>query len=113
MQPKSDYRVIMIDAGVGKAISLAAVIPSINLIVVAHNYEEISEPQLVGDTLISMPANEGRLISEVRVVLQQQSQSVGVHARFVPLDRSVPDDPEMGALIKKAQADVDDFKRGR
>ncbi len=113
MEPGSDYRIIMIDAGVGKAISLAAVVPGINLIIVAHNYEEILEPQQVGDTLISVPANEGRLISEVRVSFQQGSQSLGVHTRFVPLDRSVPDDPEMSALIRKAQADVDEFKRAR
>lgn len=113
MQPKTDYRVIMIDAGVGKAISLAALNPSIDLLVVAHDYEELVDFQQVGNTLLAMPANEGRLISEVRVELQEPARTAAVHTRFVPMDRTVPDDAGMAELIRKAQAEVDIFLRGR
>jgi 2',3'-cyclic-nucleotide 2'-phosphodiesterase (5'-nucleotidase family) len=113
MQPKTDYRVLMIDAGVGKAVSLAILNPAVNLIVVAHDYEELVDPQQVGDTLICMPANEGRLLTEVRIALQQASQSIGIQTRFVPLDATVPDDPGMGELMRKAQADVEAFRRER
>jgi hypothetical protein len=108
---KSDYRVVLTDTDIGKAISLAIQVPRINLIVVAHNYEAISEAQQVGETLIAIPANEGRLLSEVRMVLGPASD-INVESRFVVLDRTVPDDAAMAELIRKAQASVDTLKRG-
>lgn len=113
MQATTDYRVIMIDAGIGKAISLAALNPGISLLVVAHDYEELAEPQQVGETLISVAANEGRLCNEVRVHMKQDSGIAAAFARFVPLDRTIPDDQEMAGLIRRAQEEVDAFRRGR
>jgi hypothetical protein len=113
MEPKTDYQVIMIDAGVGKAVSLATLNPGIDLLVVAHDYEEIVDFQQVGNTLLAMPANEGRLINEVRVELQAGSDSIGVHTRFVSLDRTIPDDPGMAELVRKARAEVDQFLKRR
>jgi hypothetical protein len=110
LSPKTDYRVVLTDTDIGKAISLAVQVPKINLIVVAHNYEEISEAQQVGETLIAIPANEGRLLSEVRMALGRSSE-ISVESRFVQLDRTVPDDAAMAELIRKAQAAVDEFKR--
>src|SRR5206468_11418664 len=61
MRDKTDYRIVMTDMDLGKAISLAVLVPDINLILVAHNYEAVSEPQQVGGTLIVIPVNEGRM----------------------------------------------------
>jgi 2',3'-cyclic-nucleotide 2'-phosphodiesterase (5'-nucleotidase family) len=64
---RTDYRVVLTDMDIGKAISLAIQVPGINLILVAHNYEAASEPQQVGGTLIVTSVNEGRAINEVRL----------------------------------------------
>lgn len=111
---KTDYRVILTDMDIGKAISLAIQVPDISLILVAHNYEGVSEPQRVGDTLIVTSVNEGRAISEVRLGLSKDSGKVDIQSRFVQLDKTVPDDPNLGELVRKAQAQLDDFnKRSR
>jgi hypothetical protein len=110
---RTDYRVILTDTDLGKAISLAVAVPEANLIVVANNYETISEAQQIGQTVISMPANEGRVISEIRVGIASGSDDVKVEARFVALDRTVPDEPAMGELVHKAQAAVEEFRRSR
>lgn len=110
MRSSTDYRVVLTDMDIGKAISLAIVVPSIHLLGVSHNYDLISEPHQVGDSLIVLPVNEGRMISEVRVVLAAGSEKVTFESRFVPLDRTVPDETAMGQLVRQAQSDLDKFR---
>jgi 2',3'-cyclic-nucleotide 2'-phosphodiesterase (5'-nucleotidase family) len=107
---RTDYRVILTDMDLGKAISLAIQVPRINLILVAHNYEGASEPQQVGDTLIATSINEGRGINEVRLNVGKAGK-VDTQSRFVPLDKTVPDDPILGELVRKAQAELDKVRK--
>jgi 2',3'-cyclic-nucleotide 2'-phosphodiesterase (5'-nucleotidase family) len=107
LRDKTDYRVVLTDMDIGRAISLAVVVPGIHLMVVSHNYEAVSEAQQIGETLIVVPVNEGRAVGEVRVALagaKPESED-----RFVALDRTVPDDPALGELLRKAQAQLDGF----
>ena len=67
----------------------------------------MAEAQQIGDTLIVVAVNEGRAVGEVRVALagaKPESED-----RLVALDRTVPDDPALGELLRKAQAQLDGF----
>ena len=111
IKDKTDYRIVLTEMDMGRTISLAVLVPNINLVVVAHNYEAISEPQEVGDTLVVVPVNEGRMTGEVRLAPTAGSAKLSFHTRFVPLDRTVPDDPAMGEIVRKAQLDLDNFRK--
>jgi len=111
--PKTDFRIVMTDMDLGKALSLAIAVPGINLLVVSHNYTALQEARQVGDTLIVFPANEGRMLSEIRLALPSGSETARVETRFVPLDGTVPEDPGMAELIRRAQREVDAAKQGR
>ncbi len=113
MRDRTDYRIVLTDTDIGKAISLAVVVPDINLILVAHNYEAISEPQQVGETLVVIPVNEGRMFSEVRLNFGADPGKAEFQTRFVPLDRTVPDDPAIGELIRKAGTQLENFRKGK
>jgi hypothetical protein len=104
-----DYRIVLTDMDVGSAVSLAIGVPGIDLILVSHNYDSLTEPEQVGSTLMVIPVNEGRMINEVRISLDPKSGNIDLQSRFVPLDQTVPDDPAMSALARKARAAVDDF----
>jgi 2',3'-cyclic-nucleotide 2'-phosphodiesterase (5'-nucleotidase family) len=107
LRSRADYLVFLVDCDAGRAVSLAALLPSIDLIAVAHNYLEITEPHQVANTLIATPASGGRLLSEIRIGTGTVPDAVAVTTRFVPLDKSLPDDPAMGELIRKAQAELE------
>jgi hypothetical protein len=100
------FRIFMTNMDPGSALSLAIAVPGINLLVVTHNYEEVSEPQQVGETLIAIPVNEGRMLSEIRLAVAAGTDSLQAETRFVPLDPAIPDDPAMADLIKRAQESV-------
>ncbi len=112
LEGKADYRVVMTDDTLGRAISLAVNVPGIDLLVVAHDYDVADDAQLVGNTLLVVPLNEGRMISEVRLALDPATPGFRPSARFVPLDQNIPDDPAMAALQREAQAQLDEYKRG-
>ena len=111
--PKTDFRILMTNMDLGSALSLAIAVPGINLIVVTHNYESLSEPQQIDNTLVVIPINEGRMLSEVRLAVTAGSDNVQAEARFVPLDRTVPDDPGMADLVRRARDAVAAAERGR
>jgi 2',3'-cyclic-nucleotide 2'-phosphodiesterase (5'-nucleotidase family) len=112
-QGKVHYRIVLTDMDLGNASSLAINVPGIDLILVAHNYSAISDPQQIGQTLIVIPVNEGRMISEVRMTMKPGTAGAEIETRFVPLDLTVPSDPEMKALEIKAQKAVEEFKKSR
>lgn len=103
LMPATDFRIFMTNMDLGSALSLAIAVPGINLLVVTHNYEEISEPQQVGETLVAIPVNEGRMLSEIRLAVPSGTDGLQAETRFVPLDPTIPDDPAMAELIKRAR----------
>lgn len=107
LKGKADYVIVLTDMGLGEAITLAIEVAGINMIVVSHNYEVAIDAQQVGDTLIIGPINQGRMLSEVRLNIKSGTQRVQIESHLVPLDRTVPDDPGMGELVRKAKAEVD------
>jgi hypothetical protein len=108
---RSDIRILLTDATIGKAMSLAITVPGISLIVVTHNYAVASDALLAEDTLVVTPVNEGRVISEVRVALDPVTQQARLIPRFVGLDHTVPDDPAMAEIQRKAQEELEAFKK--
>ncbi|HYK87443.1 MAG TPA: hypothetical protein VE398_01640 [Acidobacteriota bacterium] len=113
LQGRVDYRIVLTDMDIGRAISLASAVPKINLILVTHNYSALTDPEQVGSTLLVIPVNEGRMVSEVRLKFDLKSVNVDLQTRFVPLDSTVPDDPVMGQLAQRAHAAVEEFQKGK
>lgn len=107
LSSKADYVIILTDMGLGEAISLAVVVPGIHMIVVSHDYAAPTDAQQVGDTLIVGPIHEGQMLSEVRLNIKSGAQRVEIESHAVPLNETVPDDPALGELIRKAKAEVE------
>jgi len=111
LKPRTDYRILLTDTDIGKAISLSIGVPGFHMIVVGHNYHSLLDAQQIGDSLLVVPLNEGRAIGEVRLTLGGSTTPVPAEARAIPLDRTVPDDPVLGQLVRTAQADLETFRR--
>jgi 2',3'-cyclic-nucleotide 2'-phosphodiesterase (5'-nucleotidase family) len=111
MQGKTDYRIVLSDYTIGRAISLAVNVPGISLLLVSHDYAAATDAQQIGDSLVIVPVNESRMLSEVRLGVDPSLTRFNVQTRFVPLDRSIPDDPEMADLQSKALAEVQAVSR--
>jgi hypothetical protein len=111
LKDKVDYRIVLTEMDIGKVISMALAVPGIELIVLGHNYHHPVEPQEIGDSLVVVPINEGRALTEVRLAIGAPAGQPRYGARLVGLDRTVPDDPAMGEMLRKAQAEIEAFRR--
>jgi 2',3'-cyclic-nucleotide 2'-phosphodiesterase (5'-nucleotidase family) len=107
LKGKADFVIFLTDLDLGQVISLAVVVPGINMIVVSHDYPAPTEAQQIGDSMVLGPINEARMISEVRFTIKSGAEKVGIESHTIGLDRTVPDDPVMAELIRRAQAEVD------
>jgi len=107
LKERTDLRIVLTDMDLGKAISLAVGVPGIQILVVSHEYQAVSEPQAVGETMILMNVNEGRMLAEVRVPLGGEGRQPDVQARFVPLDKTVPDDEVLGPWAARALREIE------
>ena len=47
------------------------------------------------------------MLSEVRLTIKSGAQRVEIESHTVPLNETVPDDPALGELIRKAKEEVD------
>jgi len=110
MKERTDYRVVLTELDLGKAISLALAVPGIDLMVVSHNYAALTDPQQVGGALVAMPINEGRFLGELRLDFSAGPRPK-LENRFVGLDRTVPDEPQLGELVRRAQTELDEFRK--
>lgn len=108
---KVDYRILLTEMDIGKVISLALAVPTLDLIVIGHNYSSPVEPQEIGNTLVVVPINEGRAITEVRLAIGATPPQPRYEARLVALDRTVPDDPPLGELLRQAQVEIETFRK--
>jgi len=111
LKGKTDFVIFLTDLDLGQVISLAVLVPGINMIVVAHDYPLPTEAQQIGDSLVVGPINEARMISEVRFTIKSGAEKVEIESHTVGLDRTVPDDPAMGELIRKARAELDKVQK--
>jgi len=93
----------------GRAMSTVVTIPGINVMLVSHNYVALMDAQQIGETVVILPVNEGRMISEVRLGIDAGASRLKLETRFVPLDASVPDEPTLGELVRKARLELDAF----
>lgn len=108
---KADFIVLLTDMDLGQVISLAVLVPGIHMIIVAHDYTAPTDPQQVGESIILGPVNEGRMLSEVRLTIRSGTEKAEIESHTVPLDRTVPDDPAMGELVRKAQAELEKVQK--
>jgi hypothetical protein len=106
LSSKANYVIILTDMDLGQAIRLAVVVPGINMIVVSHDYAAPTEAQQVGDALIVGPIHEGQMLSEVRLNIKSGANKMDIESHTIPLNETVPDDPLLGELIRKAKAEV-------
>lgn len=113
IQERVDYRIVLTDMDIGRAVGLAVAVPRINLMLVTHNYTALTEPEQVGRTLLVFPVNQGRMVSEVRMRFDLKSVDLDLQTRFVPLDETIPDDPAMQKLVRSAQFAVEEFRKGK
>ena len=94
------------EGGVGEDYELAQAVTGIDLIVSAHTHSTHQEPIVVGDTWIVSAGNYGKYLGVVKLdVVGNDVEFTGYE--LIPIDETVADDPEIGALVEEYKIEVE------
>ncbi len=91
--------------GAGEDVDLANAVTGIDLIVSGHTHSTLTEPIRVGDTYIVSAGEYGKNLGVMDLRFDGTKVEVADY-RLVPIDETVTDDAEIGALVEQLKQDV-------
>lgn len=89
--------------GKGEDYELAKQVDGIDLIISGHSHTTLEEPLLVNDTLIVSSGAYTANLGALTVTLQQDGKKTDWDYRLIPVDETVPENPEMVQLVNTFQ----------
>lgn len=106
LRPQVDYVVVLAHVGWGQAFSLASQVQGIDVVVVGHGSHASEQPQRVGNTLMVQAGDQGKKVGVLRVENVAKGKYSGM---LVPLDSTIPDDPQIRELVSTYNQRVSDY----
>ena len=92
--------------GEGEDYELAKEVDGIDVIVSGHTHTTLEEPIKVNGTLIVSAAEYGRNLGVLKLKFGGMGVSLTDY-ELIPINESIPDDPEIAALVEGYKADVE------
>ena len=89
--------------GKGEDYELAKAVNGIDLIISGHTHTTLSEPIVVGDTVIASAGEYGRYLGVVKLTREGALKSY----ELIPVDENVAEDPAIAALAEGYKASVE------
>lgn len=99
LRQEADIIVVLGHITMEEAEDLAARVPGIDAIILAWAMGIIDPPVQIKKTLILSAGTKGSHLGELYLHLNQGKKVISHHSRLTPLDRKIPDDPEVRELI--------------
>ncbi len=85
---------------------LVADIPGINIILQTGSNSANSPPRSIGSTLVCQVQGRGKYLGQLRI--QWQEKSFTYANEFIPIQSTLPDDPEVLFIINKTKNQIND-----
>lgn len=88
-------------------IDLARAVPKLDVIVGGHSHTQVDEPVCMGDALVLQAKSYGEYLGRLDMVIDD-GRVVSHEYSLIPMDSSVPEDPEIAAVVTEYQNKLDD-----
>ena len=92
----------------GEDVELAKAVDGIHLIVSGHTHTLLEEPIQVEDTYIVSAHEYGKYLGVVQMAYQKSGEATLTSYNLIPIDETVPEDPETVALVETFKTDVEE-----
>ena len=93
--------------GEGEDYELAKAVDGIHLIVSGHTHTLIEQPIQVEDTYIVSAHEYGKYLGVVQMDYKPSGEASLTSYELIPIDETVPEDPEIAALVESFKTDVE------
>ncbi|AFL73869.1 5'-nucleotidase/2',3'-cyclic phosphodiesterase-like hydrolase [Thiocystis violascens DSM 198] len=106
LREQADLVVVLSHLGLTDDRRLAQAIPEIDLIVGGHNHFVLEQPVLEGDVVIVQAGERGHWLGRLDLACREGRLERTAY-RLLPMDASVPEDPEMATEVARIVAEAE------
>lgn len=117
LRQETDLVVVLSHLGLRADSALAVAVPQIDLIVGGHSHSLLQTPSRIarpagrGEVVIAQAGDQGQYLGRLDVHLVKEAGRFGlarVDGRLVPVDTTIEPDPEIGALLNRYAAPLEE-----
>jgi len=98
-----DYVILLTDLHAGQVEELIRGNAGINLAILANHGVSLNPPKRVGDTAVVEANDQGKFLGELALYLDRDAQVSRIRNRYIELNASIPDPPELGKMAQEAE----------
>ena len=93
--------------GKGEDYAMAEAVQGIDLIISGHTHTTLAQPVQVGNTWIVSAGEYGRYLGVAQMAQNPDGSAVLTDYDLIPVDETVPEEPEIAALVEAFKKDVE------
>lgn len=108
--PRADVIIALANVGIDGARELAEAVPGLDVIICGHGQDLLEQPLQVNGVCIVKSGYEGQHLGSLRLQLDERMHLAAATGEVVRLDKRVPEDEEMLALMDRYHDRLRDYK---
>jgi 2',3'-cyclic-nucleotide 2'-phosphodiesterase (5'-nucleotidase family) len=106
LRPRADLVVVLSHLGSDEDERLAAAVPGIDVIVGGHTHTKITQPVIVGSTLILQAYERGTVLGRLALTVEG-GRVIAVDYRLLPITPELAEDPQVAAVVERYRRRLD------
>ncbi len=110
---KSDYLILLAHAPWGALNEILKEVSGIDFVIAAHEGGTDRGPRDLHGTKLMRPGNRGQYLGKLEIVIDPQGVVKSFNAVAEKVKTSLPEDPEVAAMIKEATERYNDMRRNQ
>ncbi len=93
--------------GYEEDLKLAEAVPGLDVVVGGHSHTKVDEPTSAGNAIVVQAGSEGRWLGRLDLTIEN-GEVRGYEYRLIPMDASLPEEPEVAAIVGRYAAQLDE-----
>lgn len=108
-ESSANILILLSQMGLWKTLDLIDQFSQIDVAIVGDEGKTIRNPILYRNSLVIMSGNRGQYVGKLDLILDGDGGILGYQGDLIPLDETIPDDPEIAALVAEFKNRVEEL----
>jgi hypothetical protein len=106
---KTDALILLSQLGLWNTLDILDKFPQIKVTIVGNEGKTVQNPMQYGSSLVVMSGNRGQYLGRLDLTFDIEGHILSHQGSLIPLDETIPDDPEIAALVSEFKNRVEDI----
>jgi hypothetical protein len=106
---RADVVIMLSQLGLWNTLDILDEFPQIDVTIVGNEGRTVQNPIQYGNSLVVMSGNRGQYLGRLDLTFDGEHRILSYQGSLIPLDATIPDDPEIAALVAEFKNRVKDI----